>query len=600
MSNKELFAWGEDMNSVKGFVSQLQATLNQILAKTPTIDEFRELANQLRTSPTSAADDNLKILSERVRATMVSPQIKVAVRLKQLFDFDELPLLQMLTKISFKANSTTDRYVNHFIDYVPSRSNKELKETLRREEGGDRSYLEDERKIGLMPYPPTLPVIMNDSLLIRMQTDVSYRQPSDFIESEAGLKDYNQSHNGKLAIKGRSIMELYLFEILDETFPGLSGNEIEVFRYKLLSNQILTKLAFAYNLNENCKYNFSKQIDIEAKLEMFSRLFLAYVGGVSLDNYSPYYMKLWIKKLYLPIIQELKETLAIESRTDIVLAQLQMLFTEITNFTAFPTNLASLKFVQVESDPYVAQVLINDEPFSSGTSSISFEDAKLKAANEILNSEVHKTNISRILLGSDPNSISHQSNKENQRDDPFDNSHTIHPFTQQEKEEYYRTHSVSPPKHNSLMHHTQPLAPQNQLAPTSYRSTSPPQSIISPKFGALQPYGSNLTNSTIPYNLPYTQQDLSLKVDKDAKNTLYALLGRVKLQPMYEYGVIPNGCQATVFTDAHAKGMGRVILGSGVESNKKLAGQKAAMEALNNRSVLEALGLGSGLGGMQY
>ncbi|KAK6205203.1 uncharacterized protein RJT21DRAFT_117677 [Scheffersomyces amazonensis] len=601
MSDKELITWLEDMNSVKGFISQLQATFNQILAKTPSIEEFRELANKLRND-----DPEFRRFSEKLKTLMVSPHIKVAVRLKQLYDFNQLVLLQLLLKINFKQNTgPTDRYVNFFIDYVPAKDDDdEIAEILKKDtEEGNKSFLEDERQIGLLPYPPTLPVISSDVLLIRIHTDKSYRQPSDFLESDSNAKDYNQSHNGKLAIRGRSVLELALLDLLEESCPKLGEEELLLFRYELLSPQVLTKFAFGYHLADHLKYNLSKEIDMDSKLEMFSRLFLAYVGAVSIDNYSPFYVRLWIKKLYAPIMQEMNSNLATKARTDIALGKLQLLFTEITNFTEFPSQYANLKFVQVQSNPYVAQVLVNNVSITTGTSNESFEEAKLNAANEIFSSEQHRATITRILLStnlSDPDNIVNNDDKKEENTDPYDpydNIEIIKPFTQEQQDEYYRTNSKSPHlahelpvfKPVSLSTHSPPLSTasisSSSIVPHAQlygRGSSPG---LSPTFGTPQPYVA-----PIAYSPPYTTLDG--KVDKDAKNTLYALLGRIKLQPEYQYDVIPNGCKATVWTNATSRGLQNLKLGVGFESNKKLASQKAAMDALNNRSALEALGLG--------
>ncbi|GMM36775.1 hypothetical protein DASC09_041000 [Saccharomycopsis crataegensis] len=74
-------------------------------------------------------------------------------------------------------------------------------------------------------------------------------------------------------------------------------------------------------------------------------------------------------------------------------------------------------------------------------------------------------------------------------------------------------------------------------------------------------------------------------IDHSAKNTLYALVGQQRLVPEYKFTTLSQKkTVAKVFVDG-------VFLGQGIDNNKKLASQRAAMMALENVSVLSALGI---------
>ncbi|ABN64509.2 predicted protein, partial [Scheffersomyces stipitis CBS 6054] len=286
MSNRSLLEWADDLVTIKGSVSQLQAAVNQITAKAPTPQELAGLLTSLNESH----DPNDKPIIDKLNGFFASPHIKVGVRLRQLYDSKQLPLLSALCKINFKS-AKADKYSSYFLEFDPSNSPETVSDD-------DDASTSKEKKVDVSSYPPMIPPISNDALLLRVMTDKSYHQPSDILESETRTHDINRTHNEKLSILGRSLLELLLYQILDERFPNMYGEEMFVFRHKLLSPGILTKLAFGYNLVDPYKYNLSSEIDSNRKMEIFGKIFLSYVAGLSMDGYTQSEIKLWIRKLY--------------------------------------------------------------------------------------------------------------------------------------------------------------------------------------------------------------------------------------------------------------------------------------------------------------
>ena len=133
-------------------------------------------------------------------------------------------------------------------------------------------------------------------------TDRSYRQPLDFIELASN--DYNKSHNGRLVLRGRAIMQLCLVEVLEESYPRLLDEDIQFISHKLMAPIILTKFAFGYNLVDHLKYNVSVDADYEEKLQIIGNIFLAYMGGLKTEGYDLSDLKLFVKRLYEPVIAD--------------------------------------------------------------------------------------------------------------------------------------------------------------------------------------------------------------------------------------------------------------------------------------------------------
>ncbi|KAG7664075.1 uncharacterized protein J8A68_002399 [[Candida] subhashii] len=626
--SKPLLNICDDLHQVKGSVSQLQATFNSIVSKSPTIDEYRQWLTLLNSPNSILFQRESKSNIERFQQSVLSPQTKVGVRLRQLYDSGNLPLIQSLCKINFKSNNA-DKFLDHFLAYNPPIDPDNL--------------IDNNNKGNILgsyySYPPALPTINNQPLLLRITTDKSYRQPSDFLES-AETHDFNKSHNSKLAIKGKSIMELVLIEVLDEMFPNLYDDDLIVIRHKLMASHILTKFSFGYNLVDHAKYNLSVNIDLDSKLDVIGNIFLSYIAGLSIEGYSMKDIKLWIKKLYEPIIQD---TLYQYNPTaSISLAELNLLFRSATNFYQIPKEEINYEIVQIGSDPYVAQVLVNGEPLGIGSSAISFEEAKNRAANDILNDKERIIKIIQMLYQNyETNSNGKQGLLENSMQLPIPPPPPGLPGSTQS------TNSPTPPvKPNVASSPERPTQSANPNPPQGFPTSTypdispaippppPPPTVPPPQqqqqasptinqsrklsFPTYQPPGpmynvppidnSQHAPGPLPYGLaplatfsqkPHPQppqppseeytpptigSGIKAGVDANSKNELYAKLGPYHLTPLYEYRHLGNEFQANVKVNG-------IVLGIGYDSNKKIAGQKAAMCALTNHEILKSLGI---------
>lgn len=470
--SKSLLTVCDDLTQVKGNVSQFQAMVNNIISKAPTREEYEKL---LKTIRLGEAPGETKQTIERLEQLITVLQTKVAVRLKELFLAGYLPLLTSLSKINFKSN-IEDQFVSYFMDYNPVLPSNVVQD-LRVLQGKKADHLT--APIDIISYPPTLPSINSTILLLRIMTDRSYRQPLDFIELSSN--DYNKSHNGRLVLRGRAIMQLCLVEVLEESYSRLLDEDIQFISHKLMAPIILTKFAFGYNLVDHLKYNVSVDADYEEKLQIIGNIFLAYMGGLKTEGYDLSDLKLFVKRLYEPVIADYMNKNDVLSK--VALVELDLLFKLITNLLYLPRENIRYEIIQVESDPHVARILVDNEELGSGVSSVSFEEAKCRAAQDILNDHNRIRKIWEILKNNHTkNNITETTTTTTtiktekpetimqipiQQAPPTMNSHIGTPVVEQATANIASVNAGSPPMQN----HTAAISPS--LANATVRQTSP-------------------------------------------------------------------------------------------------------------------------------
>lgn len=470
--SKSLLTVCDDLTQVKGNVSQFQAMVNNIISKAPTREEYEKL---LKTIRLGEAPGETKQTIERLEQLITVLQTKVAVRLKELFLAGYLPLLTSLSKINFKSN-IEDQFVSYFMDYNPVLPSNVVQD-LRVLQGKKADHLT--APIDIISYPPTLPAINSTILLLRIMTDRSYRQPLDFIELASN--DYNKSHNGRLVLRGRAIMQLCLVEVLEESYSRLLDEDIQFISHKLMAPIILTKFAFGYNLVDHLKYNVSVDADYEEKLQIIGNIFLAYMGGLKTEGYDLSDLKLFVKRLYEPVIADYMNKNDVLSK--VALVELDLLFKLITNLLYLPRENIRYEIIQVESDPHVARILVDNEELGSGVSSVSFEEAKCRAAQDILNDHNRIRKIWEILKNNHTKNNTTETTTTTttiktekpetimqipiQQAPPTMNSHIGTPVVEQATANIASVNAGSPPMQN----HTAAISPS--LANATVRQTSP-------------------------------------------------------------------------------------------------------------------------------
>lgn len=382
MASDEFLAWCDDLHQVKGNISQLQATLNHVLAKAPTVGQYKQLMaqysqNGLPNGPSGLGDSQTGHLGDRLRLSLLSPQIKVAVRLKYLYDRGSLPFLMALTRINFKSGKS-DRYVGEFLDYQPV--TKEVKTADMKHEPVGKHNGTDESA-----HPPSLPPLSDPLLLKLVLTDKSLRQPSDFLELETadGHHDYNNNHNRKLAIRGAKLLDLALVDILDEHFPSAHEDDVEYLKYRLTSNHILARLAYCYNLSEAVMHNVSTELPAFDKLVIFKNAFLAYIGAMSKDNYSYPDIRSWIDKLFEPFVLRLQKDSSqsekLKSPQSIAMSEFHFLIDRVNGFLDNPKKKIAHEFkFEQGRDPLACQLIVDTLHLGSGIGA-THNDAKKNA-----------------------------------------------------------------------------------------------------------------------------------------------------------------------------------------------------------------------------
>lgn len=386
---EEFLTWCDDLHQVKGNVSQFQATLNQVLAKAPLVTKYRELLRAFDDKETVQAMSGLGQLGERLRVSLHSPQVKVAVRLKQLFDKGSLPFMSGLTRINFKS-AKSDRYVGYLLDYQPGKSGRGDILLQGDEDKAPRGETENEAA----PFPPNLPPIDNKAVMKLILTDKSLRQPSDFLESETsenGSHDFNNLHNRKLALKGRRVLELALWEVLETRLPAAHEDDIQFLLRRLMAKPILAKLAYCYNLPERVHHLASAELALEDKMTVFQNVLLAYIGGMSRAHYSFREIKGWISKLYEPLVAkvhgECYENGRLKNVASVALAEFHFLMARVTNALAGdPTKKIRYEFTVLDHDPVVVKLSVGDKDLATGTGATEMDarrDAALNTFNDL-------------------------------------------------------------------------------------------------------------------------------------------------------------------------------------------------------------------------
>lgn len=620
----------DDLSAIKSNVPQLQATFNILMAKTPTRDRYEYLSHLTSSDvPGEAAS-----IVYKVQALIQTPQTKVSVRLKELYDMKKLPMLAALSKIGFKLTlPEQERELGAFLDAVPTEEEIVNKDESR---GRDAPKL----SVDYFSYPPTLPVISNKLLLIRVTTDKSYRQASDFIELTS--EKYTNSHNAKLALRGRVTMELILWDLLDEKFPNMYEKDLLAIRDRLMSLEVLAKFAFGYSLVDVMKYNLSVDADDETKMEVCANIFLAYIAALEMDGYDFKDIKLWLKILYQPLISELSEWTTPLAKVAFV--EFESLLKLITNVNRYPQSIVKFEILEIQKDPFIVQIIVGDdrEILGVGVSSTSFDDAKDRAVLDIMDDQGKVVRIFSILKhhylrtrnGSRIESVSVlgpiltndmafqqmtptrtqvnyvsaaplygrsilPSAPSSQGNAPYVTRGSRIPSSNQVMDAQPHDQNQAMIRYSQQSPPSQPMYTQQQLLP--YDQQGYAQSLDHGRYSPKETYtplterrdnnqssdyhSENCDQQDYELQQPYETIPLSHReVDMRARSDLYAVLKPLQLKA--EYKVTHEG------TVHHAVcSCNRIDLGAGIDTSKQKATQKSAMAALSNRNALIKLGV---------
>ncbi|CCG24800.1 hypothetical protein CORT_0G01120 [Candida orthopsilosis Co 90-125] len=612
--HKSLLTVVEDLTRVRSDISQLQATFKKVMETTPNWEQYMYLLNLINSKGQNSGETLVAI--KKLKSVIFLPQTKVAVRLKQLYESGKLPVLTALTEINFKANAQEEakqkQDILAFININPDDKSR----AITNEEYTNPA---DWKSIEYYSYPPTLPLIIDQLLLLRVSTDKSYRQLVDYVESTS--ERYTNTHNAKLIIQGRAFLKYLLLKILDDEFPNLYEQDLNLILNRLMSSELLAKFAFAYNLVDPVKYNLSDDTNDGSTLEICGGIFAAYIAGLQVEHYKLDQIKIWVNRLYKPLVKDIFATSNPVAKVAIV--EFQSLVKSITYFNQISYDNIQFDAVELKTDPFVAQIEVEGEVLGTGISSTSFEEARDRAAIDIMENKdniirlftivkhsylrnrtsyVHGTLSPRVIepgMDSGPNRTPvAYSYEQSQMIPPKTHSpHMVHPLPGQiPRDDPYPAasqqmtrygQSPPPPPSQQQQYQQQQQSYQNQsrqqppylprsLPPKAYQQPQVPK----PNFSSQHDYGYT---EPIPH-IPLSHKD----IDKQAKTTLHAIL---KARHSIDYEV--SQCETEhktieFYTKCYVDGY---VLGAGVDTNKKNSSQKAAMAALTNTTALRRLGL---------
>lgn len=467
----------EELTQMKGHISQLQATLNQVLLRAPLVTKFKELCGVLEqpgSLPPALASNPQTV--ERLKQTINTPQIKVAVRIKELCDKGYLPFLLTLAKCNFKL-SKFDRHVGYLMHYKPPKDQVLLKEG------------KNGRLVGkdIEMYPPSLPPIDNTSLLKLVLTDKSLRQPSDFLELQFhdGHHDFNNNHNRKLALKGKALLEYLLLEILDDKFIHKAHEDDVIYvKNRLTSTMILAKFAYIYNLTDELQHGVSEELNFEDKLVVFKNVFLAYIQALTMLNYSTAEIKRWLEALYEPMMEKLLSKYSdgeiLRNVYAVALSEFHFLMTRVSNYFEQSTKKIRYDFNVVELDPYVVTLNIGGEDYSTGTDGSEI-GARQKAAYELFQSKTLRSKLMKYLLKNYKKPESQKSAEAAKSAEPAKLADSTPPSSKSiDDDDDYDPEALSPIKDDT---------PASSQMPSSQKQDAPPKQEPPPARKPL-PYGA--------------------------------------------------------------------------------------------------------------
>ncbi|CAK9436080.1 uncharacterized protein LODBEIA_P06380 [Lodderomyces beijingensis] len=478
-------------------------------------------------------------------------------------------------------------------------------------------------------HPPSLPPIRNQVLLNRIATGRLRRPQSESpaLPPSLTMSEFNNSHNAKLAIKGRAMMELIVGDLIDEACPLLSEDDLVALRARLMSRELLARFAFAYSLVDAARYKSSSSdadsaagadtktstgtdidVDVDDEMEVLSRVFLAYVAGLDIEGYGKRDIQPWLKKLYEPVLKDLE--LADGSLTKVALLELDSLIRLVSYTMHVPQPKLDCGVNRIQSDEFLVRFELNKQLLGVGFSTISAEDARASAARNIVDSPLKRRQVVEILKKSDylKNVDAGGKRVPNASTPPpppppmlGSNSYSMFktsPYRQQAPPHrptysqgspsvhYAQTSQPGPP---SGFHQSQPRYEYNYGQPQfGGVSASVPPAMPSAMPSAMpHPFNGYMPQQAIRWQSIVAAMDsdipiLSLshtEVYKGARAELYAMLGPLQLRPEY--------CDEQIGNEFHCLcSLNNTKLGYGIDTSKKKAAQKAAMAALMNKKEL--------------
>lgn len=529
MADADLLTWCDDLHQVKGNVSQIQATLFHVLSKTPTPGQYLSLCMALDPATPSSLPPSPKHIRDRVRLLLTSPHIKVAVRLKELLDQGALPTLDLLSKLNFKAPKIEPQ-LDHFLSHSPT---------------APASTVAD---IDTLTYPPPLPLISDQSLAIVAFTDKSYLTCAELIYPQS-----SNLHNAKLSVRGRALISMLLTTSLARAFPDNDESQLVVLRSHLMSDAMLAKFAIGYNMPSHCRHQIRAEQSNDVKLRIFANLFAGYVSAMVDDGLDLLAVIKWIDHLYGPAIDAANEP---ASANLAAAAELLLLYRNAL-LPLDSRQRAPLQYVQLERNPFVSRVYLGDTPLGTGTSSQSLAIAEARAAANTMACPDHVALLHQdiAMQGMAQAQSSHE---------PWQGSEDI----DADYDSYEPSIQPNPtplpapytPLHSKKLA-TGPLHPL-LLPPPAYKPA--PYSQVS--YSAMKP---------APYAPSQPAASASEPVDPNAKNSLYAVLGPLHLVPHYTSHRLGSGYKALIRVN-------NVTIGTGFDAAKKVARNRAAMDALQS------------------
>ncbi|RCK66899.1 Ribonuclease 3 [Candida viswanathii] len=354
------------VNRLEQAAKNLQRAVGVVLEGSPDVLELNLLRDAAGVGNGDGEESGGGIRAQVKHNEMLA----MMARLKSLYKIGKLPVLDQIVGGKVELSETDV-------------------EELRNVKGGDgesaaesitfrlpESKISDIHTTGIDKNLPELPKIKDDQLYERVFTHKSFVKGKSYLSSGEVL----QLHNERLEFLGDSILNNLVTLIIFDEFGDADEGEMSRIRALLVSNKTLLKFAYEYGFDKRLRSILNKKAIKLGDQKIYADVFEAYVGALKEERGDDLQeVQDWLRKLFAPLIEELKLESTKESLDTNAKAELYSLIGR----TDLHPKYVLLQEGDGYSKKYIVSCRMNDEELGRG-SERSIKDAGIRAAMEAL------------------------------------------------------------------------------------------------------------------------------------------------------------------------------------------------------------------------
>ncbi|EGW29964.1 uncharacterized protein SPAPADRAFT_57457 [Spathaspora passalidarum NRRL Y-27907] len=365
---------------------------------------------------------------------------------------------------------------------------------------------------------PPLPPIRDPVLEARVFTHRSYMNNRSSTSEETTIN----GHNERLEFLGDSILNTLVTIIIYNMFTTASEGQLSKIRSDLVNNKTLGHFSLAYGMDKRLKTSIV-DLAVTPDQKLFADVFEAYIGALAVErDLDLEDIRQWLDQLYTPMLNNLRDTYI---KPPIDREAKTQLYSMIGTNESHPQYRTIQQGNPVTGVDFVVNCTMEGELLGSGSGN-SIKEASLRAAMDALS---HEEKLEKYYLHRQEIELPIRKRRNELKE-----------LKREEK----------------LKQIQQELAEAAKLPPL------PPPSPIRTSCFPLEP-------------------DYSLPLDHEAKNELYALIGKkARVQPTY---IVSKTSDNKHIVTLKIRG---VTIVSAEDSSKKKAMSRAARTLLNHKEAM--------------